>query len=120
MEMLDSDKRNALFDFEGRAIFTNRRDSLPTKYGKHADIKNSIVADGCQIEGTVINSIICRNVKVGADAIVKNCILQDDTMVGKDATLDCVIADRAVVISENRNMVGYRTYPVYIERSRVI
>ena len=120
MEMLDIEKRNSLFDFEGRPIFTNRRDSLPTKYGKHADIKNSLVADGCQIEGTVINSVICRNVRIGADAIVKNCILQDDTVVGKDATLDCVIADRAVVISENRNMVGYKTYPVYIERSRVV
>ena len=120
MEMLDIEKRNSLFDFEGRQIFTNRRDSLPTKYGKHAEIKNSIIADGCQIEGTVINSVICRNVRIGADSIIKNCILQDDTMVGKDSTLDCVIADRSVVISENRNMVGYRTYPVYIERSRVI
>jgi len=120
MDMLDTEKRNALFGFEGRQIFTNRRDSLPTKYGKHAEIKNSIVADGCQIEGTVINSIICRSVRIGPDAIVKNCILQDDTLVGKDSTLDCVIADRSVVISENRNMVGYRTYPVYIERSRVI
>ena len=120
MEMLDITKRNALFDFEGRQIFTNRKDSLPTKYGKHADIKNSIVADGCQIEGTVINSVVCRNVRIGAGAIVKNCILQDDTLIGDDATLDCVIADRSVVISENRNMMGYRTYPVYIERSRVI
>ena len=120
MEMLDIEKRNTLFDFEGRRIFTNRRDSLPTKYGKHADIKNSIIADGCQIEGTVINSVVCRNVRIGADAIVKNCILQDDTLVGNDATLDCVIADRSVVISESRNMVGYKTYPVYIEKSRVV
>ena len=120
MEMLDIGKRNALFDFEGRRIFTYRKDSLPTKYGKNADIKNSIVADGCQIEGTVINSVVCRNVRIGTGAIVKNCILQDDTLIGDDATLDCVIADRSVVISENRNMIGYRTYPVYIERSRVI
>jgi len=120
MEMLELEKRNALFDFEGRRISTNRRDSLPTKYGKNADIKNSIVSDGCRIEGTLINSVICRNVRIGEGAIIKNCILQDDTVVGKDATLDCVIADHSVVISENRSMVGYRTYPVYIERSRVI
>jgi len=120
MEMLDIEKRNALFDFEGRRIFTYRRDSLPTKYGKDAEIKNSIVADGCQIEGTVIDSVICRNVKIGAGSIVKNCILQDDTLIGNDVMLDCVIADRSVVISDTRHMVGYRTYPVYIERSRVI
>jgi len=120
MEMLDTEKRNALFDFEGRRISTNRRDSLPTKYGKKAEIRNSIVADGCQIDGTVINSVVCRNVKIGEGAVVKNCILQDDAVVGKNATLDCIIADRLVIISEGRGMIGYRTYPVYIERARVI
>jgi len=120
MEMLDTDKRKALFGFEGRQISTNRRDSLPTKYGKYAEIKNSIISDGCKIEGTVINSIISRNVKIGTGAVVKNCILQDDTTVERNATLDCVIADRMVVISENRGMVGYHSYPVYIERARVI
>jgi len=120
MEMLDSEKRNALFDFDGRRIFTNRRDSLPTKYGKNADIRNSIVADGCQIEGNLINSIVCRNVRIGAGAVVKNCILQDGTIVEKNASLDCIITDRQVVISENRGLMGYRTYPVYIERARVI
>jgi len=120
MEMLDNDKRNALFDFEGRRISTTRRDSLPTKYGKQAEVNNSIVADGCQIEGTVINSVICRNVRVCAGAVVKNCILQDSTIVEKNASLDCIITDRMVVISENRNMMGYRTYPVYIEHGKVI
>ena len=120
LDILDINNRNSLFDFEGRQIFTNRRDSLPTKYGKKADIKNSLVADGCQIDGTVINSTICRNVKVAAGAIIKNSVLQDDTIVEKNASLDCIITDNSVVISENRNMMGYRTYPVYIERGRVI
>jgi glucose-1-phosphate adenylyltransferase len=120
MEMLNTEKRNLLFDFEGRRISTNRRDSLPTKYGKQAEIRNSLIADGCQIEGTVINSIVCRNVKVGVGAVIKNCILQDDTLVEKGAILDCIIADRSVVISENRGMTGYRTYPIYIERYKVI
>ena len=120
MEMLDIDKRNALFNHKGRQISTNRRDSLPTKYGKRADIKNSIVCDGCQIDGSVIDSVICRNVRIGAGAVVKNCILQDDTTVERNASLDCIITDRLVTVSENRGMTGYRTYPVYIERSRVV
>jgi len=120
LDIQDVDNRNALFDFEGRQIFTNRRDSLPAKYGKNAEIKNSLVADGCQIDGTVINSTICRNVKIAHGAVIKNCVLQDDTVVEKNATLDCIITDNSVLISENRNMMGYRTYPVYIERGRVI
>ncbi|MDR2589439.1 MAG: glucose-1-phosphate adenylyltransferase subunit GlgD, partial [Oscillospiraceae bacterium] len=120
LDVLDMDKRNSLFDFEGRQIFTNLRDSLPAKYGKQADIKNSVVADGCRIDGTVINSIICRNVKIAPGAVVRNCVLQDDTVVENNASLDCIITDRSVKISENRKMMGYRTYPVYIERGRVI
>jgi len=120
LEIIEIDKRNALFDFEGRQIFTNRRDSLPAKYGKNADIKNSVISDGCQIDGTVINSTICRNVKIATGAVVKNCVLQDDTIVEKNASLDCIITDNSVVISENRSMMGYRTYPVFIERGRVI
>jgi len=120
MEMLDIEKRNALFDLEGRRISTNRKDSLPTKYGRHAEIKNSIIADGCQIDGTVVDSVICRNVRIGEGAVVKNCILQDDTVVGKNATLEFIISDRNVIVSENRGMMGYRTYPVYIERMRVV
>jgi len=120
LDILEIEKRDSLFDFEGRQIFTNRRDSLPAKYGKKSDIKNSIIADGCQIDGTVINSTICRNVKIATGAVIKNCVLQDDTIVDKNASLDCIITDRSVIISENRNMMGYRTYPVYIERGRVI
>ena len=120
LDILKKDNRDSLFDFEDRQIFTNRRDSLPAKYGKNADIKNSLVADGCQINGTVINSTICRNVKIGTGAVIKNCVLQDDTVVEKNATLDCIITDNSVVVSENRSMMGYRTYPVYIERGRVI
>jgi glucose-1-phosphate adenylyltransferase len=120
MEMLDIGKRNALFDFEGRRIFTNRRDSLPTKYGSTALISNSIIADGCQIDGTVEGCVICRNVRIAAGAAVKNCILQEGTVIEKDAELDWVITDRAVIVSKNRSMMGYSTYPVYIDRSRII
>jgi len=120
LDILEAGKGVSLFDFEGRQIFTNRRDSLPTKYGKQADIKNSIIADGCQINGTVIDSSICRNVKIATGAVVKNCVLQDDTIVENNATLDCIITDHSVTISENRRLMGYRTYPVYIERGRVI
>jgi len=120
LDILDINNRNSLFDFEGRQIFTNRRDSLPAKYGKQAEIKNSVISDGCQIDGTVINSVICRNVKIESGAVIKNCVLQDDTIVEKNASLDCIITDNSVIISENRHMMGYRTYPVYIERGKVI
>ena len=120
MDMLDIKNRNTLFDYDGRRIFTSLRDSLPTKYGKNASVNNSIIADGCQIDGTVINSIICRNVKIKEGAVVKNSILQDDTIIEKNAMLDSVITDRGVIISEHRSLMGDISYPVYVDRYRII
>ena len=120
MEMLNHQNRDTLFDYEGRRIFTSRRDSLPTKYGKEARVENSIVADGCQIEGTVINSVICRSVRVEPGAVVENCVLNTNTVVGKDAKLNWMFMDRSVIVSRGRNLVGAPTYPVYIGPERVI
>jgi glucose-1-phosphate adenylyltransferase len=52
--------------------------------------------------------------------MVRNCIIQEGTVVEKNAELDYIITDREVIVSENRSMMGFRTYPVYIERSRII
>jgi len=119
MDMLDTEKRKALFQVEGRRIYTSRHDTLPTKYGRDAEIKNCIIADGCQIEGTVINSVICRNVRVGPGAIVKNCIIQSGT-IEKDAQLEWIVADRGIFISEGRKLISTDTYPMYIGRNQII
>ncbi|MCL2588937.1 MAG: glucose-1-phosphate adenylyltransferase subunit GlgD [Oscillospiraceae bacterium] len=120
MEMLELENRDALFDYEGRRIFTSRRDSLPTKYGKDAQVENAIVADGCQIEGRVINSIICRSVRIKPGAVVENCILSNSTVVEKDAKLSWMFTDRNVIVSRGRSLVGAPTYPVYIGPERVV
>jgi glucose-1-phosphate adenylyltransferase len=120
MDMLEIKNRDTLFDYESRRIFTSLRDSLPTKYGKNAEISNSIIADGCVIEGTVINSIICRNVKVKEGAVIKNSILQDDTIIEKNAMLDCVVTDRGVMVSDHRSLMGDVSFPVYVDRYRII
>ena len=119
MEMLEPEKRNALFEVDNRRIYTSRRDTLPTKYGRDADIKNSIIADGCQIEGTVINSVLCRSVRVGAGAVVKNCIIQGG-IIEKDAQLEWIVADRGVFVSEGRRLISTDTYPIYVGRERIV
>ena len=120
MEMLKPEHRNALFDYEGRRIFTARRDTLPTKYGKRAQVENSIVADGCQIEGRVISSVICRNVRIRPGAVVENCILNNNTVVEADAKLSWIFTDRDVIVSGGRNLVGIPSLPIYIDPERVV
>ena len=69
MELLDKNVRDELFG--ARDIYTKVRDSAPSKYADCAQVKNSLISDGCIIEGTVENCILFRGVKVGKGSVVQ-------------------------------------------------
>ncbi len=117
MKLLDTSVRDRLFGVKNRPVLTKIRNSAPTRYCEGADVKNSVVAEGCIIEGTVENSIIFRGVHVGKGAVVKNSILFQDTYVCPDATLNCVIADKNVMIKDKRTLSGHESMPFYIGKN---
>ena len=120
MLLLTKEARAGLFGIAGRQIYTKIRNSAPTKYCGGAKVVNSLIADGCVIEGTVENSIIFRGVHVGKGTVVKNCILLQDTYVGSNAMLNCVIADKNVVIKDGRMLSGYDTMPFFIGKGVMV
>ena len=117
MKLLDSDVRKALFDIPERAIYTKVRNSPPTKYTSTACIKNSLIADGCEIEGTVENCIIFRDCRVEKGAVVKNSILMPHGFIAEDASVNYCIADKAVTVRSGKNLSGADSYPVYIGKN---
>ena len=120
MKLLTEEARKGLFNVKNRAIYTKVRNSAPAKYCESSSVKNSLIADGCIIEGTVENSIIFRGVKVGKGTVVKNCVLLQDTYVGDNVNLNCVISDKNVVIKDGRNLSGHETMPFYIDKGLTI
>ncbi len=114
MDMLTQEAREGLFAVKNRPVLTKVRNSSPTIYKEGADAKNSFIADGCVIEGTVENSILFRGVKVGRGTVVKNSILMQDTYTGSDVTLNCVITDKNVVIRDGRHLSGHETMPFFV------
>ncbi len=111
--LLDSEKKNAFFQ-RSMPIYTKVGDSAPVKYGK-GSIKNSLIADGCIVEGTVENSVLFRGVKVGKGSVIKNCVLLQGTTVGVDCNVSAVITDKDAEIKDNRNFNGSEDYPFYIK-----
>ena len=75
MKMLDTQKRRLVFHVKNRPVYTKVRNSAPTRYTENAKVTNSIIADGCVIDGVVENSILFRGVRVGKGTVVKNSIL---------------------------------------------
>ena len=120
MRLLDSDMRSQLFGEKHRPILTKIRNSAPTRYCDGANVANSVVAEGCVIEGTVENSIIFRGVHVGKGTVVKNSILLQDTFTGSNVSLNCVITDKNVVIRNNRVLSGHESMPFFISKGAMV
>ena len=120
MELLEEENSKQIFRNSKRPILTKVRNSAPTTYVDGCSVSNSMIADGCIIEGSVENSILFRGVKVGKGAVVKNSILFQDTITGEGVTLNCVIADKNVVIRDNIVLSGHSTMPLYIEKGKMI
>ena len=106
--------------FGDRSVFTKIRDSAPTKYGNSAVVKNSLIADGCIIEGDVENSVIFRNVKVGRGSVIKNSVVMQNTVLGENCTLNCIITDKNVTVTDRKNLSGCENHPFYIGKGIMI
>ena len=118
MRLLKEENINALFS--GNQIYTKIRDDNPTRYINGAKAKNVMVADGCVIEGEVENSVLFRGVKIGKGAKVKNCVLMQDTVIEDNASVEYVITDKNVTISEGKSLTGNDTFQVYVANGQVV
>ncbi len=114
MELLQKEVRDELFG--DRDIYTKVRDSAPSKYGENAVVKNSLISDGCVIEGVVENSILFRGVKVEKGAVVRNSVIMQDNIIGANTSLNCVITDKNVVVSDTKTLSGCSTLPFFIQK----
>lgn len=119
MNMLDPQKRKKIFLPEA-PIYTKVRDEVPVKYGLDSKVKNSLIADGCIIEGEVENCILFRGVTIGKGASVKNSIIMQGTSIGQGSTVNYTITDKDVTIEENRSLQGSDKYPVYINKGATV
>lgn len=119
MGLLKSENRKALFDPK-KQIDTKVSDNVPATYGIDAVVSNSLIADGCLVEGTVENSILFRDVKIEKGAVVKNSILMQGTRVGANSNLNAVITDKNAIISPSKTLSGDETYPIYIAKSVIV
>ncbi len=116
MELLNPAVRYELFVKNGK-VFTKVKDEPPAKYNEEAVVKNSVVADGCIIEGQVESSILFRGVKISKGAIIKNSIIMQDAIVAENASLNNCILDKNVVITPGKQLNGDRNWPLIVGKN---
>ena len=115
LDLLNYDVRKELFG--SKPVYTKTRDDVPAIYREGAQVKNSLVADGCVIEGNVENCILFRGVHVARGANLKNCIIMQDSYIEEFVELENVILDKSVTVRSHGRMVGQRQYPIVIGKN---
>lgn len=119
MDLMKKEVRDELFNPK-RPIYTKVRDDMPSRYGLNSCVKKSIIAQGCVIDGQVENCVISKGVYIGEGAKLSNCIVMQDTKIGKNTNLNYVIIDKDVTIKDDRSLMGYDSYPIYIAKKSIV
>ncbi len=119
MALLEPENLKKLMPRE-RPVYTKDRADAPAMYGFDSAVRNSLVANGCVIEGVVENSILFRGVKVEKGAVVRNSILMQDTVVGKDTTVSNIVTDKNVEIGDGLSVTSAESCPLYIAKGRIL
>ena len=119
MRLLQAGNVDKLFN-EGNPIYTKIRDDNPTRYLEGSSVKNSLLADGCVIEGTVENSVLFRGCKIKKGAVVRNCVLMQDTVVEENSSVEYVVTDKNVHITADKKLIGTDSFPVFVAKRHTV
>ena len=115
MDLLDYNVRQELF--KKSPVYTKTRDDVPAVYRDGNSVKNSLVADGCVIEGNVENCVLFRGVHIGRNASVKNAIIMQDSEIEDSVELENVILDKNVTVRAHGRLIGQVQYPIVIGKN---
>ncbi|SFA93851.1 glucose-1-phosphate adenylyltransferase [Acetitomaculum ruminis DSM 5522] len=116
MDFLKEDVRSYFFN-ESPYIFSKSDDMPPAKYNPGAVVRNSLVASGCIINGTVENSVLFKKVFVGTNCVIKNSIVLNDVYLGDNSHFEnCIVESRGTMI-ENAYHIGSDEIKVVIEKN---
>ena len=97
MDLLNEDAIDKSSEWK---IYSRSMEKPPHFVGSDAQIKNSIVTEGCEIYGRVENSVLFPGVTVSEGAYIKDSIIMAETVVGKDSSINYSIVDEQVKIGD--------------------
>jgi glucose-1-phosphate adenylyltransferase len=99
MALLDDDPELDLSDKEW-VIHTRSEERAPARVGPTAQVHRSLISHGCEIAGTVVNSVLSPGVRVDVGAVVRDSIVMFDSVIRSGAVVDRAILDKEVVVGQ--------------------
>jgi len=119
MQLLLPEVRQQLFR-KDRPILSKETMSAPSRYSKEASVKNSIVASGAIVEGTLVNSIIGRKAIIKKGAKVSHSIIMNQCVIESGATIEYALLDKETRVVENAVVKGNLNQLFVSEKRQVV
>ncbi|MDQ0508574.1 Glucose-1-phosphate adenylyltransferase [Aedoeadaptatus ivorii] len=119
MRLLDPEHYEEVF-YRGGKIYTKTKDEPSSFYTQNGSVKNSLLANGSVIYGSVENSLIFRGVTIEAGATVKNSIIMQKCCIRKDAVVVNSILDKFVTVGEGEHLIGSAQQPYVLQKNQRI
>ena len=104
MDLLLSPPAFNLYDSSWR-IYARNPIMPPHYMAAEATVSNSMVTEGCNVRGTVINSILFAGEQVEEGAVIENSVIMNGARIMKDARVRRAIVSEHAVVGEN-SVVG--------------
>lgn len=116
MDFLKRDVREHFFK-EHPEVMSKVSDLPPAKYNPGSAVKNSLVASGSIVNGTVENSILFKKVFVGNNCVIKNSIILNDVYLGDNTYIEnCIVESRGTIRANTRH-IGEGKIKVVLEKN---
>lgn len=119
MDMLNSDNRLSLFP-PSRPVRAKSHEDVSTYYSVHARACNSLIADGCIVEGELDNCIVFSGCRIEKGAKLSNCIVMRGSCIGQGVSLSAVIVDKNCSVSPYQTLMGSNKLPIVIPKNSKI
>ena len=116
MDFLKPEVRNYFFK-QHPDVYSKVSDLPPAKYNPGAVVKNSLIASGCIINGTVEKSVLFKKTVVGNNCVIKNSIILNDVYIGDNTYIENCIVESRDTIRANTRHVGENDIKIVIEKN---
>jgi glucose-1-phosphate adenylyltransferase len=81
-------------------VYSNNTNAMPQIIGEDAIVENSLICDGCIVDGTVKNSIVSKQVYIGKDAVVENSIIMHNASIERGVKVQDAVVSEGMVVNQ--------------------
>ena len=100
MDLMDNVENINVFSGDMK-VFSNSNMYPPQYLGREANIKNSLLCNGCTVYGSVNHSILGSGAVVGYGTVIEDSIVLPNAIIGRNCRINKAIINEGAVVDDN-------------------